>query len=47
MKTTPLSKQQHTTDNQINTIIENYMKRQAWMKTFINPKNKIYNVEYQ
>ena len=37
-------KNQPTKDNQINKIVENYMKRQAWMNTFINPKNKIYNV---
>lgn len=35
-----------TNDNDVNNIVESYMKRQAWMATFINPKNKLYNVEH-
>lgn len=40
-----IENQKPTNDNDVNNIVESYMKRQAWMATFINPKNKIYNVK--
>lgn len=39
-------KQNVTNDDDVNNIVESYLTRQAWMVNFINPKNKMYNVEY-
>ena len=39
-----IKNQKPTNDNEVNNIVESYMKRQEWMQTFINPKNDMYNV---
>jgi hypothetical protein len=42
MKPQIQNKKKLTIDKDVRDLVDDYMSRQEWMKTFINPKNKPY-----